>query len=67
MSLENGLTQANTHSLRHTAITNGITNGAPLQKAQAMARHSIPKITMVYFHEIDRIEEPVKQFVDYGK
>jgi integrase/recombinase XerD len=56
-----------THSLRHTAITNAITHGAPLQKAQAMARHSSPETTMVYFHEIDRIEEPAEQFVDYGE
>jgi len=56
-----------THSLRHTAITSAITHGAPLQKVQAMARHSSPETTMVYFHEIDRIEEPAEQFVDYGE
>jgi hypothetical protein len=32
-----------------------------------MARHSSPETTMIYFHEIDRIEEPAEQFVDYGE
>lgn len=54
-----------THSLRHSAITNVIRNGAPVQKAQAMARHADISTTMIYFHETDRVEAPAEAFVSY--
>jgi len=56
-----------THSLRHTAITNAIRHGAPLQKAQAMARHANVATTMIYFHETDRVENPAEGFIQYTK
>lgn len=43
------------HSLRHTAISLAVEGGASLQQAQAMAGHSDPKTTMIYFHNLDRI------------
>lgn len=43
------------HSLRHTAISLSIQGGASLQQAQAMARHSDSKTTLVYFHNLERI------------
>jgi len=54
-----------THSLRHTAITNAIRNGAPIQKVRAMARHASIETTMIYYHEIDRLENPAEDFVNY--
>lgn len=54
-----------THSLRHTAITNAIRHGAPVQKVQSMARHSKLETTMIYFHEVDRVENPAEDFIQY--
>ena len=54
-----------THSLRHTAITNAIKNGAPIQKVRAMARHASIETTMIYYHEVDRLENPAEDFVSY--
>lgn len=53
------------HSLRHTAISNAVRHGAPVQKVQAMARHANIQTTMVYFHEADRIENPAERFISY--
>ncbi len=53
------------HSLRHTAITNAIRNGAPIQKVRAMARHASIETTMIYYHEVDRLENPAEDFVSY--
>jgi len=44
------------HSLRHTAVTLALKGGASLQQAQAMARHSSPETTMIYVHNLDRVE-----------
>lgn len=54
-----------THSLRHTAITTAIKRGAPIQKAQAMARHANISTTMIYYHETDRVENPAEEFIQY--
>jgi len=53
------------HSLRHTAITLSIKGGATLQQAQAMARHSDPKTTLIYFHNLDRIEAGAEKFISF--
>ncbi|WP_051412054.1 tyrosine-type recombinase/integrase [Halonatronum saccharophilum] len=50
-------TRYSAHSLRHTAITLAIKGGASLQQTQAMARHSDPKTTMIYYHNLNRVEE----------
>lgn len=46
-----------THSTRHTAVTLSILNGANIQQAQAMARHKNVNTTMIYFHNINRLED----------
>lgn len=51
------------HSLRHTCISLAVKNGASLVQAQAMARHSDPKTTMIYFHNHDRIKAGAERFV----
>lgn len=53
------------HSLRHTAITLCIKGGASLQQAQAMARHTDPKTTMIYFHNLDRIQAGAEKFISF--
>lgn len=53
------------HSLRHTAISLSIQNGASLAQAQAMARHSDPKTTMVYFHNEERIRSAAERFIHF--
>lgn len=52
------------HSLRHTAITLAIKGGASPQQAQAMARHSDIKTTMVYFHNLNRIKNGAEKYID---
>jgi integrase/recombinase XerD len=54
------------HSLRHTAITNAIRHGAPIQKAQAMARHANIQTTMIYYHEQDRLDSPAEDYIKYN-
>lgn len=44
------------HSLRHTAITLSLIGGTPLQEVQQMARHSNINTTMIYAHNLKRIE-----------
>lgn len=53
------------HSLRHTAITLSIKGGASLEQAQAMARHQDPKTTMVYFHNLARVEQGAERYIEY--
>lgn len=52
------------HSLRHTAILLAIAGGASLTQAQAMARHSNPRTTMVYFHNFNRVREAAEKCVN---
>lgn len=48
------------HSLRHTAVTLSLLAGATVQEAQAMARHANINTTMIYAHNIDRLERPAE-------
>jgi integrase/recombinase XerC/integrase/recombinase XerD len=54
------------HSLRHSAISSAIRNGADPEQAQGMARHANITTTMTYYHEIDRVENPAEDLIDYG-
>lgn len=49
------------HSLRHTAITLSLLGGTPLQEVQQMARHSNINTTMIYAHNLKRIESNAEQ------
>ena len=53
------------HSLRHTAISLAIEGGASLVQVQAMARHSKPETTMVYFHNASRILKAAEKCVNF--
>ena len=55
------------HSLRHSAITSAIRHGAPLPKVQSMARHASLNTTMIYYHELDRVEDPAEGYVRYDE
>ncbi len=52
------------HSLRHTAITFSLMGGATPQEARSMARHSDINTTMIYAHNIDRIEQAPEKKID---
>ncbi len=53
------------HSLRHTAVSMAIQGGASLAQAQGMARHSDPKTTMVYFHNLQRVKDGAEKYIDF--
>jgi integrase/recombinase XerD len=53
------------HSLRHTAITLSLKGGATVQQAQAMARHSDPRTTMVYAQNLSRIQDGAERFISF--
>lgn len=48
-------TRISSHSLRHTAITYALLGGATLQEAQLLARHSNINTTLIYAHNIDKL------------
>jgi len=52
------------HSLRHTAITLALKGGATLQEAQMLARHSDINTTLIYAHNLDRIEAAPEKKID---
>ena len=54
-----------THSLRHSAITNAIRNGASPMQVQAMARHASFDTTLGYIHSVNRIDSPAEDFIRY--
>jgi site-specific recombinase XerD len=53
------------HSLRHSAITSAIRNGASPLQVQAMARHASFDTTLNYIHEINRVENPAEDLINY--
>jgi integrase/recombinase XerD len=52
------------HSLRHTAVTLALEGGATVQQAQAMARHASIETTMIYAHNLNRLEGDAEAGVD---
>ena len=55
-----------THSLRHSAISNAIRNGAEPLQVQAMARHQSFETTLSYYHELSRTDKPAEDLIDYS-
>jgi integrase/recombinase XerD len=53
------------HSMRHTAITLAILGGATPQQAQAMARHTDIKVTLAYFHNLNRVEAAAERAITF--
>lgn len=52
------------HSLRHTAVTLSLVGGATVQEAQAMARHANISTTMLYAHNLERMEARAESAID---
>lgn len=52
------------HSLRHTAVTFSLLGGATVQEAQALARHADISTTMIYAHNLDRMEAKAERAID---
>ena len=61
-----GMASANltAHSLRHTAVTFALLGGASVQEAQAMARHRNISTTLIYAHNLDRMEAGAEHALD---
>lgn len=52
------------HSLRHTAVTLSLAGGATVQEAKAMARHSNVATTLIYAHNLERMEAKAEAAID---
>ena len=63
---EEGISSARltAHSLRHTAVTFALLGGASVQEVQAMARHASINTTMIYAHNLDRMQAGAEHAVD---
>lgn len=48
------------HSLRHSAVTMALLNGETLQNVQAFARHSNVQTTLIYAHNINRLQSGIE-------
>ena len=53
------------HSLRHSAITNAIRHGEPLERVSKMARHQSVETTMRFYAHIERLDNPAEFSIDY--
>ncbi len=52
------------HSLRHTSLTFALKGGASLQEAKELARHSDINTTLIYSHNIDRVENAPERYIE---
>ena len=53
-----------THSLRHSAVTFSLLGGATIQEAQQLARHTSVNTTLIYAHNLDRIENTAEEKIE---
>lgn len=52
------------HSFRHTAVTLSLMGGATIQEAQSLARHTSLNTTLIYAHNINRVENAPERKID---
>lgn len=57
-------TRISSHSLRHSAITYALLGGASLQEAQLLARHSNINTTLIYAHNIDKLNNNYEKTIE---
>lgn len=56
-----------THSLRHSAITRVIRGGGTPMQTQEFAGHSSFDTTLIYHHEVSRLEHPAEDLIEYNR
>lgn len=52
------------HSCRHTAVTLSLQAGATVQEAQSMARHADISTTLVYAHNLEKLDARAESAID---
>ena len=52
------------HSLRHTAVTVALMGGATVQETQSMARHANVETTLLYAHNIAKLDGKAEAAID---
>lgn len=53
------------HSLRHTSATLALQNGADIVSVKDMLRHTNINTTMIYVHNLNRIEKGAEKFISF--
>jgi integrase/recombinase XerC/integrase/recombinase XerD len=54
------------HSIRHSAATSALRRGESIRNVQAMLGHASVDTTMIYAHEVERVENAAEKSIDYG-
>jgi len=58
-------TKVSAHSLRHTAGTIALLNGADILSVKEMLRHSDINTTLIYTHNLNRLSKGAEKFIEF--
>ena len=53
------------HSFRHTAATKALRATKDIRRVQAMMGHESVETTMIYAHDLDRLENAAEDTIEY--